>query len=496
MNWVLSAKQMQAVDHRTIEEMGLPSRLLMENAGKACAELILERFSALMFGKIAVLCGYGNNGGDGLVIARYLNNRGYEPQVVMVGQGHQTEDNRINYDLCKYLDIEIIEHQSPEQSWEPGGYSLIIDAIFGIGFKGEPDKLHQDLFHKINRSDAFVISIDIPSGMPADGGDSPSCVVSDACIAIEAYKYAHMTNRIADLSLVRIGIPVFYITEHNPAVLIERDNHQYPVRHWDAHKGSYGRVVIIAGSPGLSGAAILCTRSALKSGAGYVYLFHHPDLADIYGQISPEVLISAYDPQDGYARLAEAIKQASSVLIGPGLGKSAQALEVLRYVLENCRKPMVIDADALNLLADNPELMEQLADRELVLTPHWGEFCRLAGISLQELKTDPINYLQTFSTENKLAVLLKSHYTVFCDSTVVAFNLNGNDGLATGGSGDVLAGIIASFEAQGMPLGQAAINASYLLGDTAQALAMRMDTAAITPTDIVEHLFVSPIEHD
>ncbi len=496
MKWVLSAKQMQAADRRTIEEFGLPSRLLMENAGKACAELILERFSALMYGKIAVLCGYGNNGGDGLVIARYLFDRAYEPQVVMVGKGRQTEDNRINYELCKYLGIEIIEYCEEEQAIELGDYSLLIDAVFGIGFKGEPDKLHQDLFHKINQSDAFVISIDIPSGMQADGGASPGSIMADACIAIEAYKYAHMTHRIADLSLVRIGIPVFYITDQNPAVLIDEDNHQYPTRHWDAHKGSYGRVVVIAGSPGLSGAAVLSTRAALKSGAGYVYLFHHPDLLDIYGEISPEVLVSPYDPQDGYAKLADALEKASSVLIGPGLGRSDKALEVLRYVLDNCHKPMLIDADALNLMADNPELLDQLAARDLVLTPHWGEFCRLARISMEDLKADPIRHLQTFSGEKKLAVLLKSHYTVFCDSTAVAFNLSGNDGLATGGSGDVLSGIIASFTAQGMPLGQAAINASYLMGETAQALAMLMDTAAITPTDIVEHLFASPIEHD
>ena len=234
--------------------------------------------------------------------------------------------------------------------------------------------------------------------------------------------------------------------------------------------------------------------AALRAGAGYVFVLHRLELTGIYAIKLTEALSKAIPelPKSGLPDakiLTDMLADASAVLIGPGLGKDAYALKLLETVLKSVKAPLVVDADAINLLAKNPDLCKHLKKPNILLTPHWGEFSRLAGLEKDFLAADCLTPLREFVARHKARVLLKSHYSVYQDAQRTWVNVSGNDGLATGGSGDVLAGIITSFLAQGLEIPEAAINASFLLGKTAEEVALRRDTASILPLDIIAGLF-------
>jgi NAD(P)H-hydrate epimerase len=503
MSHVLSSAQMKAVDNRAITELGLPARLLMENAGKGCADYLLQHYLANLSGKVLILHGDGNNSGDGFVIARYLFLAGINVALVKVHNGVMSAETQANLDICTKLGIQqFIATDSKDGNWLKGhvmSSSVIIDAIFGIGFRGQLSSELQDLFSFIQRSPAKKFSLDIPSGVSADTGFGDDAFKADVTFCIHTPKLGSLIHagkfKSGQLQTIPIGIPQSFNEAENAATHIDKLCHQYPQRYYAAHKGIYGRVMIMGGSPGYLGSVNMAAKAALRSGAGFVNLLSRIEFQDYYCTNPAEIMFIAI-PEDEETLLPDReillmlLAKANSIVIGPGLGVDKFALNLLEIVLKNSRIPTIVDADALRLIAENASLTKHLKKPNILLTPHYGEFCALAKTDVPTLLNDVLGALSGYIQKTKAKVLLKSDITIYQDNQNTYINTSGNDGLATGGSGDVLSGIIGSFAAQGMELGKAAINASYLLGKTAEYVATKRGTPSIIPSDIIDNLFI------
>ncbi len=503
MDYILSAQQMTSLDHRTIRENGTPACILMENAGKACANYLMEEYGMHLKATVAVFCGNGNNGGDGYVIARILSQHSIPVVIYRIKDADQSPETKANMDACLEQGIPIQLINSSDELFyleqKTTQFSMLIDAVFGIGFRGKPGSLYQKLFTMLNSMNSFRVAIDIPSGLEANTGNAVAAFKADCTIAIEAYKYGHFIGQgralCGAVSLVKIGVPDRYYDDIDPGILISNKNCRFPERNLYSNKSDYGKAFVIAGSTGFSGAALLASKAALRSGAGYVHLLYRPEMKGIYDAVIPEVLcqeIPALE-QTGNADISSLsiqLQKASAVLIGPGFGTDAFASNVLFYCLSHLSQPLVIDADGISIIAANPELLKLIGKPNILLTPHIGEFLRLANLSKEVFNADPLAHLRAFVSKFNSKVLLKNYSTIYMDNSNTYVCISGNDGLSTGGSGDVLGGIICSFAAQNLPLPYAAINASYLLGKTAEDVALIRETPSIIPSDIIDHLFM------
>lgn len=498
---------MLALDKKTSESFGIPSRVLMETAGKGCADYLHSTCRKYMHARVAIFCGRGNNGGDGYVIARWLYSYGYQISVYYLETPCTTEEAEVNRQLCIKLGINMID-LSTESEWQrlmeaSTHFSMLIDAVYGIGFKGEMNPRIAKLFEHLNALAAFRVAIDIPSGVCANSSNVRSAFCADLCLAIEALKFGHIIGEGREYAkahaVIPIGIPKRYYEELAAAILTDKQNYSYPHRCQLYNKSHYGHVFIFAGSQLYSGAALLSARAALRSGAGYVHLMQRPEMKGFYNARIPEVIchdIPAADDEPDCGRLAQLLSPASVILFGPGFGKDPFAQLCLKFLLCEMKEPMVIDADGLAILATSRELLSSLAEQPILLTPHVGEFLALCTASKEDYLCDPISHITAFQKRYGTKLLVKNHCSIYAGEDGMFLSNSGNDGLATGGSGDVLAGIIASFIAQKMDIGSAAINASYLLGKTAEGLAKVKNTPAICPSDIIDKLFEKENEDD
>lgn len=521
--FVLSREEMYAIDKFTIENVGISGLQLMENAGKECAEFIRnelleysedvretlkessekntvkETFSRF---RIALFCGSGNNGGDGFVIARYLKKWQYSPEIFLMGNTDKMSPETLsNYNKCEELDIPInkIEKEPDDLS----DFDLIVDAIFGVGLKGEVQGWQADVINKINSSEKTVAAIDIASGIDANTGQAEIAVKADFTLTMAAIKYGQLLGtgreKSGEVLIIDIGIPEdVFLKFPLKGKLATCENVVFPHRSKFSHKGDYGRIGIIAGSPGFTGAAILSSRAALRSGAGMITLFHPPGLEMIFENQLIEVMTYTIPlflesgkesnelNSDGFFNKLNSM---DVLLIGPGIGTSTETVELLKQITASWNKPLILDADALNILADNKNILDDISGKQVILTPHIGEFARLCEVTTEDILKDPLHYLQNFTAKYNCNILLKSATSIYCDKTGFVFNITGNDGLSTGGSGDVLAGIITSFIGQKLSLKDAAVSASYLMGETAEKLAEIRKPASIVPSDIIENIF-------
>lgn len=502
---VLSSKQMKELDAFTINDFGLPARVLMETAGKGCADFVVSQYEAYLQTPVLVLCGSGNNGGDGAVIARWLSQYGYEVIILLLEGKHLSPETAANLEFCRKLGLPLITIAGETDLDLAREYisdsGFIVDAVYGIGFKGNPPGWIASVFEAVNESAAFVVSVDLPSGLDGDTGYAESAVWADATLCVAAYKLGHLIGLgkaiCGTLNLIPIGIPLELIAAQNEVKLFVDQDFSPPPRSCLAHKSNFGKVFVFGGIPGFTGASVLAAEAALRSGAGYVYVLHRMELFGVFANKLKEALSLAI-PEDDSTGLPEEktllnlMANAAAVLIGPGLGRDDYSLRLLEIVLKGVEVPLVVDADGLNLISENRKLLKYLKHPNVLITPHWGEFERLAGIGFEELQQDCLTQLKQFVLKYKAKVLLKSHFSIYMDHEHTLINISGNDGLATGGSGDVLSGIITAFLAQGHSLAEAAINASWLLGKTAENLAQWRGTPSILPSDIISNLFVLP----
>lgn len=454
---ILSVSKAKIIDKKTIEEVGVPSIVLMENAGSEIAKSISEKGESFL-----ICCGCGNNGGDGLVIARKLMLKEKKVKVIIIGNPEKgTNDFCINYRILKNMkaDIDIITVINESFTNYLSEYDIVLDCIFGVGLNREVEGVFYDAIAIINEFGKYIISVDIPSGLDGDKGNKKGISIkADETYTIQVYKKGFLSYEALELlgkvSIVDIGILNETIKQNSCNIsFIDKENitRQLPKRKLWGHKGNYGKVVVLAGSEEYTGAAYLVSQAAVKTGAGLVTLIIDDVVRGILAGKLVEAMTVGYKEKNKIDRL---IKEATVIACGPGLGKGEKSVEKLKYVIKNSNCPLVLDADALNILSENKDLFEYIRNKA-VITPHMGEMSRLTGKSIEFVDSNKLEICKEFSSEYGIITLLKGYYTLISDGINIRVNNTGSSCMASGGMGDVLTGIIASLIGQGMEVFQA-----------------------------------------
>ena len=505
---ILNAAQMREADRHAIEDIGIPSLVLMENAGRQVVAAIEAAYEERLNGRVAVLCGRGNNGGDGFVVARTLMQRGIETAVFVVGRLADVRgDARINLDILGRLGVSIVEI-GDEQSWElhsseVSRCSLIVDAIVGTGLKAALGGMMETVVADVNALDVPVVAIDLPSGLSADTphriGD---CIAASMTVTLGAPKLPLVLppaeTYAGDVVIADIGIPQEVVEGlDGPYIELltpERVEEVVQTRPADCHKGDFGRVTVIAGSRGKTGAAYLAAMGALRSGAGLVTVATPASCLPVIASLAPEFMTEALcETGDGNVT-AEAIERVLElehdvIACGPGLGRAHGAGEFVRALVDRATAPLVLDADAITVLADDPGRLVGREEREVIITPHPGEMARLIGSTVDEVQANRIDVASDFATTHGVYVVLKGHRTVIATPQGrVAINPTGNPGMATGGTGDVLTGMIAAWLGQLLDAEAACLLAVFLHGAAGDLAEGAKGQVAMTATDLLDQI--------
>lgn len=480
---IATGELIREIDRRTIEEIGIPGAVLMENAGRGATRVLRERFQGLRRGPVILVCGAGNNGGDGFVIARHLHEAGIETRVfLLVQQDRIRGDARIYFDALCRLDVpvRVLKGQGiPEDvltQWQ--GASCIVDAIFGTGLARPVEGLYQKAIEAIGACRRPVFAVDLPSGICADTGRILGAAVRADCTAtfglpkrgLYLYPGAGCAGRV---ECVDIGIPESLLDALDIREEVLEPASLAPCfrRGPDTHKGTYGHLFVVAGSAGKTGAAALCAEAALRSGAGLVTLGIPRTLNPILEQKLTEVMTLPLPASGVEALSAESLEEiqafaasAQGLAIGPGIGVNTDTERIVRELWVGCASPMVWDADALTLLARNPDL-RGTQTAEIVVTPHPGEMGRLVGRPPSWVQQNRVEAARRFAEEWGVVTVLKGARTLIAaPDGRLRINLTGNPGMATGGMGDVLTGIIGGLLVQGLGGYDAASFGAWLHG--------------------------------
>ena len=483
---------MREADRRTIEEVGLPSIVLMENAGRQVVAAMEAAFEDLASRRVAVVCGHGNNGGDGFVVARTLAERDMDVAVYLVGEAAGVKgDARVNLDVLRNLGLDVVEI-GDAGAWELHGTDvlgadLIVDAMFGTGLTEPVTGLIETIVADINASPKPVVAIDLPSGILADRWDVPGPAIdASVTVTLGAPKLPLVLPPAEALAghlvIGDIGIPraviedlagpwVELLTKEMMRALVEP-------RSPDSHKGDYGRVVIVAGSRGKTGAASLAAMGALRSGAGLVIIATPasclPQVAALGAEHMTEPLEETPEGLVSFEAVDHVLALGADVIaIGPGLGRSPSTSAFVQGLVERAGVPLVIDADGVNAFVEDADRLAGRDGVEIIVTPHPGEMARLSGRTIEAVQAHRLDVARELATSHRLHVVLKGHRTVIATPEGKTFiNLTGNPGMATAGTGDVLTGVIAAWAAQLLDAEAAAQLGVYLhglAGDLAEA---------------------------
>lgn len=481
---IVDVKTMQESDLATIAG-GTPSRELMLRAAKGIFE------SYAWVGKTLIVCGSGNNAGDGYALATLMHKASLSCEVLLLADRF-SEDGQYYFNICKELDIPYTLWSG---SFDFSAYSQIVDCIFGIGFYGTPNGDAAELIEAINQSGKPVISADINSALGGDNGLGAPCIHSELTVAIQRFKPGHFLARAKDVIkkciFVDIGIKtpkesIFLLEESDVADLFEpRKNH--------SHKGNYGYVAIIGGSIEYSGAAKLANMSAaaLRAGCGVVTLAVPESITQA---VAPYLLESTLlpIPSDKSGKmiyvpeiLDNILGRYASVAVGMGWGSSKSYKDILTYLFGNVRKPLIIDADGLNTLSTMDLTLLKVAKAPIILTPHLMEFSRLTGLSISEIESDPIALAKAFAKEYGVILLLKGCTTIVTDGDAVYLSNRGSAGMATAGSGDVLAGVLAGLCGYLEPNALTVAAGAYLAGRAGELAEKKRGAVCMVASDTV-----------
>ncbi len=500
---------MREADRITIEELGIPSLVLMENAGRQVVAAIEALFPNLATRRVAVLAGQGNNGGDGFVIARTLLERVVEVPVFVIGSLADVRgDARHNLEVLGRLGVSVVE-VGDEQAWELhfseiSQCDLVVDAMFGTGLRRALGGMYPTIVGDLNGSGLPVVAVDVPSGLLADThevqGDAVRAAVT---VTLAAPKICHIlppAQRVCgELVVADIGIPDAIIERlDGPYIeVITRAMMRSVVepRHSEAHKGEFGRVLIVAGSMGKSGAAHLAAMAALRSGAGLVTVATPRSVQPILAAMAPEYMTIGLAEDDDGQVTADAVERVLAIptdvmAMGPGLGSGAGVRAFVHAVVERVGVPVVLDADALNAFSgDDAQRLGGRDGHDVIITPHPGEMARLLGTTIEAVQDDRIAAARGFAEAHQLHVVLKGHRTlVAAPEGTVAINMTGNPGMATGGTGDVLTGVIAGWFGQLLDAEGAARLGVYLHGHAGDLAMADLGEVALTASDLLVHL--------
>ena len=446
MIYLPTGEQMRRADLYTIEEIGVPSMVLMERAALEVVRCMEEE--QLDFRKVLVICGSGNNGGDGYAIARLLHLKGHDVTIFFAGNSQKrSEENAQQAKIAAHYEIPVITNLGTEE------YSVIIDALFGTGLKREVTGHYREVLCSVNQMAGKKVAVDLPSGIhDTTGARMGIAFCADLTVAIAFPKrglFLQEGNVCAGKILTGdIGISSETFSEGTVTFGYEKQDLflGFPKRKKNSHKGSYGKV-LMAGSKGMSGAAYLSAKAAYAVGAGLVQIYTHEENRVILQQLLPEAIITTYDTFDS-EQLEKLIQWADLIGIGCGLGKSDTAERVMQYTLERALVPCVVDADGINILSKHMEWIEE-TNALIVLTPHMKEMSRMLQCSVKELIEQRMEKLHAFVERYKVVCVLKDARTLVAKEHQNTYlNLSGNAAMAKAGSGDVLAGVIVGILAQ------------------------------------------------
>ncbi len=465
MQYLVNSAQMKCADAYTIQEIGTPSMELMERAAESCVQVMEDE--RLDLSKPCIVCGSGNNGGDGLAIARLLLQKGYPSEVCFIGnESRCTRETRLQMQKLREIGGRISNEYKEDE------YSIIIDAIFGVGLGRKIEGHYLTVIEQMNRTDAVKFAVDMPSGISADTGN---------ILGIAFHADITVTFQLEKLGLVLypgkeyagkvvttdIGIHTDrLVSDITAAYTCQKKEYQkmLPARRPDSNKGTYGKLLVIAGSKGMSGAAYLNAKAAYLAGTGLVRIYTPEENRVILQQQLPEAIITTYTKFDE-EEAGQLLEWADAVCIGSGIGTKETAGRLLKKVLADVKVPCLVDADGLNILAKHHEYLEQADIDRLVLTPHMKEMSRLLGQNVEDIKEQRMEILREYAERIRCTCVLKDSRTVTASPGIQSYvNLSGNAAMAKAGSGDVLAGVIAAFLAQGLSGHEAAVLGTYLHG--------------------------------
>jgi hydroxyethylthiazole kinase-like uncharacterized protein yjeF len=485
---ILSAKQIKELDDFTIKQEPVSSIDLMERASNAFVQWLIEKFDKNK--KIKIFCGPGNNGGDGLAIARMLLGKSYKVEVFSIKSESNSKDFHENkLKLEKLTKLHQVQNRTDIPSFSES--DIIIDAIFGSGLNRPAEGLFSDCISAINKSSSTIIAVDIASGLYCDEHTPAGSIIQPAyTISFQLPKLAFFLPEnekyVGEWRLTEIGLNKDYIEKaHTSFYLTTGDS----VKGWIkkrtrfSHKGTYGRTLIIAGSYGMIGAAVLAARSCLRTGAGLCRTYVPKCGYEILQTAIPENMVLTDPDFDSITEIPD-LKPYTSIAVGPGLGEKEGTKKALTKLLNSTKLPLVIDAGALNIIASEKSLLN-IIPAGSILTPHPKEFERLTGPAVNDFER--LNQVRSLSEKTKSFIVLKGAYTVIASPQgELHFNSTGNPGMATAGSGDVLTGIIASLLSQGYEPFKAAILGVYLHGYAGDAAAAKLSDAPLMASDIIE----------
>jgi NAD(P)H-hydrate epimerase len=511
MEFIATAQEMQRCDRTAITKLGIPSIVLMENAGRSVADVIEEEVGTVSGRLIYIICGKGNNGGDGFVVARHLYNRGAKVKIFLVAKASQLKgDPKTNHAVLwkslrehKSSTLQILEKTNVQTLRRQPRPDVVVDALFGTGFSGAVRGQYSEIIEWMNDCGAKRVAVDIPSGVNADSGKVESvAVAADITVTMGLRKVGLLVHRgrvcsgrihVADIGIPKMvyehsGIRTWYVQRADVRRMLPR-------RPLDAHKHSVGKIFVLAGSRGLTGAAVMSCNSAMRAGAGAVVLGVPSSLLPVVTKKLTEVMANPLAETDEQSvsrtampEISRFIKWADLVVVGPGLGRNKETEEVILELIETTMKPLLIDADGLNALAVNPKVLKK-RKAETILTPHTGELSRLTGLPTAQIEEDRIDVARNQSRILKSYLVLKGAPTVVgTPSGEIFINSTGNPGMATAGAGDVLTGTIAALWGQHLTAVEASVCGVFLHGFAGDLAKEKYGEMGLTATDIIEAL--------
>ncbi|MFZ4618964.1 MAG: NAD(P)H-hydrate dehydratase [Bacteroidota bacterium] len=512
MKPILTPQQMNHADGTAIKRLRIPSAILMEQAGTAVADLIGNIITPMdpsgnrsLNVNVLILCGKGNNGGDGFVISRILKERGYDVStVLMEHQRTLGPDAAVQYGCLAELlpKTNILRFGRSFTSSRKKHFDVIVDAMLGTSFRGALKGKYLRAVEWCNKRSALKIAVDIPTGLNGLTGDvETDAFRADYTVTMSNPKIGFYCGQAKEftgiVTVADIGIPQKAVPKTN-VVLAETNDirRSLPKRAVNSHKHSVGKIFALAGSKSMMGAALLCSSSAMRSGAGQVILgipeSEYLVAAKRTLEVMPLPLPSTFEGSlayDAFAEIEKRIAWCDVLMIGCGLSRNAETQELIRRVIQSCRKPMVIDADALNALSGHLDIIKGRRHKNIILTPHLGEFSRLTGIPSSEIDKNRFTIAAQFSKKYGVTLVLKGAPSIVADTQGnITVNSTGNPGMSTAGSGDVLTGIVASLMGQGNDPADAAVNGVFIHGAAGDRAAEKIGMQGMIASDMIEFI--------
>ncbi len=506
---VCTASQMRSTDQMTIDSSGISGVVLMENAAIACVSELEKRFD-IKNTSFAIFCGKGNNGGDGFAIARHLFNKGGDVYVYLVASQEPVGDAKTNYTILRNLGVTVLQVENEEYLKNfVKSADCVVDAVFGTGIAGAPTGVAKAAIDAINRYAKFVLSVDIPSGVNADtGAVLGDAVKASVTVTFAAYKRGMFlypgAGYMGEIILKDISIPeLIKELRGGNCFAASREGIEavFPKRNDNMHKGDAGKLMIVGGSVGMAGAVAMAAKAALRCGTGLITAAVPVSINNILQQKLDECMTLPLPDESGRIsasvaeRLAKRANSCDAVLLGNGLGRSEGVTRFVQDFLPRLTVPTVVDADAIYAISKCDGLLEK-CKMDIILTPHSQELGYLTGLTAEEVETDRFAVSETYATKNRVTLILKGHHSIVTASDgTQSVNTTGNSGMATAGSGDVLAGMTAAMLARGVKPYDAAVCSVYLHGEAGDFAEESMGKDFMAAGDIIEAIrHILPVE--